>query len=571
MKVFSVLKQALRRTSVKAGLFGGILIAGVGLWFGGNAQSVDLGNIYDPMYCNNSAIIRCGVNNTTDLLKKYNENSTAGANIRNVYGSSYFGISRADVEAMGSTAVAGVITKGGDVMIGDQVVATGAITAGYAKMANSTYNISNGTVFYTRAPSVSIPVEKSPAFVVMKDNKFAFAIIGTCGNPVKATPKTPDHKIEKDVQVKGTSTWSDSVSNLKPGTTVVFRVKAINIGQVELRNMVVSDKMDAGMKYVEGSFRVNAISEDPGNFFTSGKTVSSMKPNYSITYEYDAIVAPDVSVDDCEAKTYNNRGHLTTPGLPDKDDDAKASIKCEPKPVYVCDYLKAVKDGDRTSFMFIPGVTLKNVTLKTATYTITDKAGSTVDVIKRTDLENVSYTQTKVGEYTVDLKVIVSVNGEDKEASGVCQANFEVEPEPETPVYECTNLSSKLQAGQTNTYVFMLNYVASGGAKLTKVDMEWGDKTASESIPLDSLSAFKHTFAQAGTYTQTATLSFVIGDEDDKVRTATCKSSVTIAPEEEQPKVLAKTGPGSIVGMFAATTVASMVAYRFVWLRRIGQ
>lgn len=571
MKLISTVKRTLGRTSVKIGMFGGVFFAALGLWFGGNAQSVDLGNIYDPMYCNNSAIIRCGVSNTTDLLKKYNENTTAGANTRNVFGSSYFGISRADVEAMGSTAVAGVITRGGDVMVGDQVVATGATTAGYANMANSTRHENNGTVFYSRAPSVSIPVEKSPAFVVMKDNKFVFAIIGTCGNPVKATPKTPDHKIEKDVQVKGSSAWSDSVSNLKPGTTVTFRVKAINTGQVELKNMVISDKMDAGMEYVDGSFRVNAVSADPGDFFSTGKTVSSMKPNFSITYEYDAVVAPDVSVDDCEVKIYNNRGHLSTPGLPDKQDDAKTSIKCEPKPVYVCDYLKAIKDGNRTSFLFVPGVTLKNVTFKTATYTVTDKTGATIDVIERNDLENVSYSQTNVGEYAVDLKVVVTVNGEDRQASGICQASFVVEPEPEAPVYECTNLSAKVKAGQTNTYVFMLNYIASGGAKLTKVDMDWGDSSATQSIPLDSLAAFEHTFAQAGSYTQTATLGFVIGDNTDTVKSVNCKSSITIAPEEEQPEVLAETGPGSVVGMFAATTVASMVAYRFVWLRRISQ
>jgi outer membrane biosynthesis protein TonB len=44
-------------------------------------------------------------------------------------------------------------------------------------------------VFYQRPPSVSFQMDALPAFVSMKDGRFQFAILASCGNAVMATPR----------------------------------------------------------------------------------------------------------------------------------------------------------------------------------------------------------------------------------------------------------------------------------------------------------------------------------------------------------------------------------------------
>lgn len=70
------------------------------------------------------------------------------------------------------------------------LVATNAMTAGRQNMPGSTQMTSDDTVFFKRPPSVSFQSSSLPAFVVMNNGRFDFAIIASCGNPVNATPVT---------------------------------------------------------------------------------------------------------------------------------------------------------------------------------------------------------------------------------------------------------------------------------------------------------------------------------------------------------------------------------------------
>jgi hypothetical protein len=137
--------------------------------------------VSSPRDCDDNAMIRCGALTTEELAMKYQSSGVGPIYAR-------FGITGKEVSDMNTTAVAGTVTKAGQVMVDGKVVATGAVTAGRQNMPGSTQDSSGGITFYQRPPSVSFASNSLPAFVVMENGKFSFAIIASCGNPVKATP-----------------------------------------------------------------------------------------------------------------------------------------------------------------------------------------------------------------------------------------------------------------------------------------------------------------------------------------------------------------------------------------------
>jgi hypothetical protein len=156
--------------------------------------------------CDTNAVINCGALTTTELQQRYSNKGVA-----QIY--NYFGISSKDIKATDKTAVAGRVYKNGNVTVNGVTVATGATTAGRENISGSKKVTEGGVTFYTRPPSVSFRVESIAAFVVMEDGQFKFAILGACGNPVKATavPKkkvetTPKPEIPKETPVDVPST-----------------------------------------------------------------------------------------------------------------------------------------------------------------------------------------------------------------------------------------------------------------------------------------------------------------------------------------------------------------------------
>jgi len=141
------------------------------------AQALTISSSRD---CDNNAVINCGALTTSELKNKYN----SAASTRTIFHN--FGITHVDIDAIGSTAVEGKVTKGGRVLVNGREVATDAVTAGRQSMPGSQAVTANGVTFYKRPPSVSFASSSLPAFVVMKNGQFDFAIIASCGNPVKA-------------------------------------------------------------------------------------------------------------------------------------------------------------------------------------------------------------------------------------------------------------------------------------------------------------------------------------------------------------------------------------------------
>lgn len=143
-------------------------------------------SVSSPRDCDANAVINCGALSTAELVNKYN----ADSNVNVIY--SHFGISRADIEAMNSTAQASEVSSNGDVRVNGKLVATNAMTAGRQDIGSSQKVTTSGVTFFVRPPSVSFASSPLAAFAVMKPGgQFDFAILASCGNPVRAMPVTP--------------------------------------------------------------------------------------------------------------------------------------------------------------------------------------------------------------------------------------------------------------------------------------------------------------------------------------------------------------------------------------------
>jgi hypothetical protein len=150
-------------------------------------------SISTPTNCDNNAVLYCGATSLDTLINKYTngDNVNSAASIQHIY--KYFNISASDIKDMedassNETVQVGTVSKNGDVYDSSgKVIATSALTAGRIGTPSEAESY-GGTTFYVRAPSVSFLSNTLSAYVVTVNNKFSFAILASCGNPVTATP-----------------------------------------------------------------------------------------------------------------------------------------------------------------------------------------------------------------------------------------------------------------------------------------------------------------------------------------------------------------------------------------------
>lgn len=163
---------------------------------GSNANANNNVSIGGPSDCDDNAIVHCGVHSAGAIASAYN----GSAYVRAVYNS--FGISSADINNLSGTVVSGTVTKQNEVFVNGKMVARNAITGGRKNISGSTKVNVNGAVFYRRPPSVSFVSNSLPAFVVMQNGRFQFAIIASCGNAVIAVPVSSPHKVPPPAPTK---------------------------------------------------------------------------------------------------------------------------------------------------------------------------------------------------------------------------------------------------------------------------------------------------------------------------------------------------------------------------------
>lgn len=152
------------------------------------------------------------------------------------------------------------------------------------------------------------------------------------------------------------------------------------------------------------------------------------------------------------------------------------------------------------------------------------------------------------------------------DASVTVPGNTCAQPETKKPEYSCKLLDVTMAADRKVTA--NVTYTAQN-ATLKTVTYTWGDDSLA--LTTDKTSAL-HQYAKDGTYKVSAKLLFSADGKDVYAAdSAECTKVVTITtpaqPAAPQPTTLPNTGVGSVIGIFGATLVASLLGYR-VYLTR---
>lgn len=129
------------------------------------------------------SIVYNGAYDKTELFYKidHGDGLNTAASIQHIFFSEGRGITRTNLAS--TDTVEGTVYKDGRVTVGGKVVATGSRTVSRAQSTGAT---ASGTVWETTTAAV-FDRDSLPAFVNMQNGTFHFAVIKSCGNPVRAT------------------------------------------------------------------------------------------------------------------------------------------------------------------------------------------------------------------------------------------------------------------------------------------------------------------------------------------------------------------------------------------------
>lgn len=250
----------------------------------------------------------------------------------------------------------------------------------------------------------------------------------------------PDFTVTKDVRKDGTTTYGQT-SAVQAGDKVNYRITFKNTGEVALKDVVLKDKLPAGVTYVAGTAKLQNSNYQypnmysvPDTMFSTGANIGDYAVGGNAFITFTAKVAAKDALP-CGPQTLKNIASVAT-DYGTKDDDAVVTVdgnECKPEAKYTCDAL-SVQKLSRTEFKFSTAYTVENATLKSITYVVKNAAGT--EVYRGTDA---SYTQTTPGAYTVQAYVTVTVDGQDKTVTSAnCAKPFTVTPENEIEVCDLT-------------------------------------------------------------------------------------------------------------------------------------
>lgn len=234
-----------------------------------------------------------------------------------------------------------------------------------------------------------------------------------------------------------------------------------------------------------------------------------------------------------------------------------------------------VTTSDATQLQFIPGtVTWKhdvgtNASPQWVTQTISDSVvtGANGAVVDQNEQPSNNFAGTIVFEAKIIPQPPVT---------------------PPQPVYTCNDLEITAETSRT-VKISKFDTTATHGASFSTAAITWGDSgTLNTANPVGQ----SHQYSKDSTYTVTATAHFTINGQGDVTAGGPqCQKQVTFssttppkvtpppttppstppATPPATPTALVNTGPGSVVGLFAAATAAGAVVYRRMLTRRLSR
>jgi uncharacterized repeat protein (TIGR01451 family)/LPXTG-motif cell wall-anchored protein len=267
--------------------------------------------------------------------------------------------------------------------------------------------------------------------------------------------KTTNFNLTKMVSKHGEGKWVENYK-AQPGEKVDFLLSYQNTGEVQHDDVTFRDTLPKGLSYVKDSTTWNNASQknkQADNNLTTGVgvNVGSYAPKANAWIVFSAKVAEKDQLE-CGTNTLVNKGKVNTGGYA-VEDTATVTVDKECKPVakYTCDSLK-VTTVDRTNFKFAVDYTVQNATFKKVTYVIRNAQGTIVDT-KTSTAKTLNYAQTKVGAYTVQATITVSVDGVEKTVTNEnCKGSFKVPELPPKDIQVCELATKKIITIKENDF-----------------------------------------------------------------------------------------------------------------------
>jgi hypothetical protein len=457
--------------------------------------------------CSPNSVINCGVTSTQQLVN-YLPGHTA---ILDLYSKS-FGINAADISNLRNTTVhpnedvtyAGSVNVNNDVIVNGRIVDTNAITAGRQNISNR-YGSSRqvnyaGYSFFIRTPRVSFVVASIPAFVVMKNGVFQFAILTSCANPVRATavPVTP--KKTTSIATYTCDNLTLAISSTDPNT-IVANVKHSQTNGATYNNVTYQFKNDTNniiTSLTAGDTNVNYSSVNSFgpqtvtatvNFTLSGRSVSATSPN------------------------------------------CVKSITLATTPVYACTSLtlSAAASNPNTIVMNVSHIQTNGAVYKDVIYQIKNVTTGSNNTTLTSGDTNVNYTFSNYGEQSITATVEFMLNGNIVSATSPNCIRSVTIAQPSTPNYACLSITLSRDPNNPDSVIATSAYTATGGATFSGVSYDFGDNTV-QVVTNPSNLTVDHTYANPGTYLVSATYTFTVGTTSETVSNANCENTVTFTP-----------------------------------------
>jgi uncharacterized repeat protein (TIGR01451 family) len=364
---------------------------------------------------------------------------------------------------------------------------------------------------------------------------FKYAGFVTFKVKVQGQTKT-DFTMSKMVSKHGENKWVESYA-AQPGETVDYLIQYKNTGTTQQDNVVVKDTLPAGMTYVDGSSVLGNSKTPAGakisdNVTKGGVNIGSYAAGANAWVIFSAKVAANDNLPTCGPNKLINKASVETDnGSKDDTADVTTDKKCEePKvPKYECT-ATTVDQISRTQFKFTTTKVVENAEFKKFVYVVRDDKGN--QIAGRDSTDGVfTYTQDKVGKYTVEATVVVTVNGQEKTAtSNNCKKSFEVTEQPVENKYVCESLT-KIQKSR-DTFEFTAKANMQGNVKVKEYKFDFGDNQ--NIIVGAGQEKQTHTYAKPGEYNANLTVTFeVAGKTVNGITSDNCKVKVVV----EQPPV----------------------------------
>ena len=353
--------------------------------------------------CSNNAVAKCGVWSIKEMRNAYNNDTTKG--LRNIYNG--MGITTDTIN--NATVKEGYVHKDGRVTIGNEVVATNAISAGRQITNNQrTKHTYNGTVYYTSSTS-HFGASKLSAFVFLdKNGRFLGAVLHDCGNPIKATPTKPAPK----------------------PSVVCDALQATILNRNTYRFTATATAKDGA--------RISGYTFNFGDGTTKKQASNVIQHTYAKPGTYTATVIVHSNIADATSAK------------------CKVTVTVSPEPTAACTNLTATVTK-RTNVRLDAKATAANgATISSYIFTITDATGKEVfkqPVSSTATSASASTTITTAGTYKAKVVVVTSVG---EKTATACTDTFTIDREKVPGISIIKKVDGQdhkeVAVGQTFTY-----------------------------------------------------------------------------------------------------------------------